>query len=332
VLEEGKMKISGEFELIEKIRKEFIPADRTVTGIGDDAAVIVKKENEKALVSTDTLVEGVHFLKGKISFRDLGYKSITVNMSDIAAMGGVPAYALLTLGLPADISGADMDEFIQGMLYIRDKLPFDLVGGDTVKSPSLFITVTMIGYTKTKPLLRSGARPGDYIYVTGSLGDSAIGLSIITDSLKEPVLDKDYFTLRHYRPFPRVSLMHYLKKRYDINSAIDISDGLLADLAHIADESAAGFRIDIEKLPLPQNHIGPSFESSAEYFYNFAMCGGEDYEIVFTSPDMIDPEFVKRYTGARLTCIGRIIEAGRDVYLNGKKLEWEGLGKGYLHF
>lgn len=326
------MKISGEFELIEKIRKAFIPADRTATGIGDDAAVIVKREKEKALVTTDTLVEGVHFLKGKISYGDLGYKSIAVNMSDIAAMGGVPAYALLTLGLSPDISGADMDEFIQGMLYIRDKLPFDLVGGDTVKSPCLFITVTMIGYTKTEPLMRCGARPGDYIYVSGSLGDSAIGLSIITGSLKEPVLDKDYFTLRHYRPFPRVSLMHYLKKRYDVSSAIDISDGLLADLAHIADESAAGFRIDVEKLPLPLKRIGPSFETSPEYFYDFAMSGGEDYEIVFTSPDIIDPEFVLRYTGAGLSCIGRMLEGGRDVYQNGKKLEWEGLAKGYIHF
>ena len=326
------MKIPGEFEIIDKIRHVFLPSDRNVTGIGDDSAVIWKTGQEKMLITTDSLVEEVHFLKDRTDFFDLGYKSIAVNMSDIAAMGGVPAYALLTLGVNGNMAENDLDSFINGVKSIRDKQPFELIGGDVVRSPCLFTSVTMIGYTGTEPFLRSSALPGDYIYITGYIGDSSLGLSLLKGGIKQPVLDEDYFINRHFRPDIRVGLMQYLKKRYEINAAIDVSDGLLSDLSHIADESGMGFRIEVERLPLSVNKIGPSFDNDRNYFYDFALSGGEDYEVLFTSQDIIDAGNVFSYTGTKITNIGRIEKNSREVSFMGTKLEWEGLKKGYTHF
>lgn len=309
-----------------------MPSDNSVTGIGDDAAVIDKTGPGKMLVTTDALVEGVHFLRGSAGFFDIGYKSIAVNMSDIASMGGIPAYALLTLGVSGSVTENEIESFIEGLLDIREKQPFDLIGGDTVSSPNVFISVTMIGYADSAPILRRNAMAGENIYLTGNIGDSSIGLSLIKGDLKKPVLDEDYFIKRHYRPAVRVSLMQYLKKKFRIGAAIDISDGLLADLSHIAEESMAGFRIYVEKLPMSLNRIGEAFSSSEEYFYNFALGGGEDYEVLFTSPDIIDTERVLAETGAELTCIGRIEKNGREVIYKEKILDWDGLKKGYEHF
>jgi thiamine-monophosphate kinase len=325
------MKIPGEFELIDKIRKSFKPGDRSLVGIGDDAAVIGAGDR-KMLFTTDALVEGVHFIKGLAGFSDLGYKSMAVNMSDIAAMGGIPAYALLTLGISGSTTGNDIDSLIEGLLEIRKIQPYELVGGDTVSSPFVFISVAMIGYTGSGPVLRSTAAPGENIYLTGSIGDSAIGLSMIKGELKLPVVDRDYFMQRHYRPDPRVDMMQYLKKRFRIGSAIDVSDGLLADLLHIAQESGVGFRIDMENLPVSAEKIGKELPGQDEYFYDFALRGGEDYEILFTSPDKIGIETVLKDTGVPLSLIGSIQKSDRDVYFKGKKLSWKGLKTGYTHF
>jgi thiamine-monophosphate kinase len=322
----------GEFALIDKIKKRFKPLDLSVIGIGDDAAVIKKSKNKEMFVTTDTLVEGVHFLPDKTKYTHLGYKAVAVNISDIAAMGGIPSYALLTLGISDKTKDSEIDELIEGMLFIRKKCPYDLIGGDTVHSRTFFITIAMIGFSEKKPLLRSSAKKGDYIYLTGSSGDSGIGLSIIKNTLKYPVKNHDYFIQKHFLPEIRVNLMQYLRKHYKLGAVIDVSDGVLSDLIHIAEESRTGFKIDIDKLPVSSDKIGDSFYKNEYYFYELALGSGEDYEILFTSPDQLKIKKTFQDTGAELTCIGRIEPENMEAYYKGNKLDISSLKKGYTHF
>ncbi len=322
----------GEFALIDKIKKSFKPLDLSVIGIGDDAAVIKKSKNKEMLITTDTLVEGVHFLPGNTKYSHLGYKAIAVNISDIAAMGGTPSYALLTLGITDNTKDSEIDELIEGMLLIRKKCPYDLIGGDIVHSKTFFITIAMIGFLKKKPLLRSSAGKGDYIYLTGNIGGSGIGLSIIKNTLKYPVKNQDYFIQKHFLPEIRVELMQYLRKHYRMGAAIDISDGVLSDLIHIAEESGTGFKIDIDKLPVSSDKIGDAFYRDEYYFYEMALGSGEDYEILFTSPDQLNREKILQDTGTAVACIGRIEPEDMEAYYKGKKLDINILKKGYTHF
>jgi thiamine-monophosphate kinase len=319
----------GEFELIERIKKMF-PARKGITGIGDDAAVI---ENG-FLVTTDALCDGTHFLSKSVRFSDLGYKSMAVNVSDIAAMGGKPLHALLTLGLTKDTSDRRVEELLSGMKKCAGEFDFDLIGGDTVRSENLFLSVTMIGKPFGKPFLRSGAKKGDFIYVTGTLGDSAVGLDLLLKRNKFPVKDRAYFLKRHYIPQPRVDMIETLLKNYDIRSCIDCSDGLLADLGHICEMSRTGFRVELESLPLSTAKIGKGFETGRRYFLGLAAGGGEDYELIFTTPDIIDTSEVSKKTGIRVTRIGLITgDKGRfETTLDGKRLEPGELQSGYRHF
>ncbi len=324
----------SEFELIEKIKTQF-PVKLTGTlGIGDDAAVIDcrKLKNNKFLVTTDALVDGVHFISDKIDFSDLGYKSMAVNISDIAAMGGRPLYALLTLGISGRINDRQIEEFFNGINRTRKIFPFDLTGGDTVFSGTFFISVTIIGEAFDKPLLRSGAKPGDYIYVTGSVGDSAVGLAEIQNNLKYPVSDHDYFINRHYLPTPRVELIKYLEENYNINSCIDVSDGLLGDLTHIAEMSGMGFELTLEKIPVSREKIGQSFEKDEMYFIELALSGGEDYELIFTSREIIDIRKVFEITGVAVTSIGKMTEKGYSLTMKGKPVELSNIRKSFSHF
>lgn len=319
----------GEFELIGRIRKLF-PAAGNVTGIGDDAAVL---ENGW-LVTTDALCDGTHFLSGKVRFSDLGYKAMAVNVSDIAAMGGKPLHALLTLGLTKSVSDRQIDELLAGMKKCSKEFGFDLVGGDTVMSGNFFLSITMIGRASGKPVLRSGAKKGDRVYVTGNLGDSAIGLEILLKKNRFPVKDRSYFLKRHHLPGPRTGIMETLARDYRIHSCIDCSDGFLADLGHICEMSGTGYRIDLDRLPVSMDKIGKSFDTGREYFLGLAAGGGEDYELIFTTPDEIDSDGFRRKTGIRLTEVGLI--TGRkgkyETLLDGRLLGPGEVRTGYRHF
>lgn len=319
----------GEFELIGKIRKQF-PAKKGVTGIGDDAAVI---ENG-FLVTTDALCDGTHFISGSVRFGDLGYKSMAVNVSDIAAMGGKPLHALLTLGLTDAVNDRKTDELLAGMKKCAKEFDFDLIGGDTVKTANFFISVTMIGKPFGKPVLRSGAKKGDFIYVTGTLGDSAVGLELVLKKNEYPVKDRAYFLKRHYLPEPRVQAIEALLKNYEIRSCIDCSDGLLADLGHICEMSGKGYFVELDKLPVSILKIGKVSPEGREHFLRLAAGGGEDYELIFTAPDEIDPERFREKTGIRVTRIG-LITGKKGLYetvLDGKRLKPREIQSGYRHF
>jgi thiamine-monophosphate kinase len=322
------MRHLNEFGLIREIQKRFPMMHTKTVGIGDDCAVL----DGQRLVTTDALVDGVHFLSAKADFNDIGYKAAAVNISDLAAGGGYPLYAWLTLGIPDTLPDEKIDQFLRGLEEARRDFPFDLVGGDTVKSPVFFVSMTFEGKVFGKPLLRSGAKKGDYVYVTGRIGDSRIGLELVKGSLRHEVLDRAYFLQRHYRPAPRVALMSYLDSSYEIRSAIDLSDGLLADAAHVAEASGVGFFIDLEDIPLSRDRIGSSVLKDERYFLGLALNGGEDYEIFFTSPERIDCDKALEKTGVPVTSIGYVREGASILNWNDAESSPEDWPAGFTHF
>ena len=325
------MKLSelGEFGLIARIREHF-PAPDGVTGIGDDCAVLPQHEGRQTLVSTDMLVEGTHFLTEDISPYDLGWKSAAVNLSDIAAMGGKPTATFLSLALPARLEVEWVDAFLRGFGDLCAKFDTPLLGGDTTASPDrICINVTVMGECAAgTALTRSGARVGDLVCVTGTLGDSAAGLRAILESAER---DEDVQALidRHYRPLPRVAEGMALAATPGVHAMMDLSDGLGSDLRHILDASfsrsgraAATGAKKIHSLrsemPLRQHPtdsvaaidpaaipLSPVLQRVCKRLgwdpLELAASGGEDYELLFT----VDPD-AEPHLPIPHTVIGRI--------------------------
>ncbi|MFQ6370219.1 thiamine-phosphate kinase [Shewanella sp. YIC-542] len=270
-------------------------------GIGDDCALVKPAENKVLAISTDTLVENVHFLP-EMPPQILGYKALAVNLSDLAAMGAEPAWMTLALTMPT----ADeqwLQGFATGLFEAADYYMISLVGGDTTRGPKS-ITITVHGQvTEGKALTRSGAKPGDWIYVTGTLGDSALGLDILQGIRDVRSEHHDFLVNRHYHPTPRVLAGQALRGL--ASSAIDLSDGLLSDIQHILKASTVGAVIDVEKLPLSQ---AMSDSVTLETALNYALRGGEDYELLFTVPEAqrgaLDTAL--SHAGVRFTQIGQI--------------------------
>lgn len=273
------MKLSrlGEFGLIERIRLRT-PAGRGVRlGIGDDAAW-VENPRGSSLVTADLLIEGSHFDLRWTSLFDLGYKALAVNLSDLAAMGGVPAYVILSLGIPAYFDSKDIDAFYRGFNALATKTGVALVGGDTNVAKALIVSVCVIGHALARPIRRSGAKVGDDIYVTGTLGDSALGLKFLQRSFtaqKQQQLRK--LLARHHRPTPRVAAGALLAKKRLATAMIDISDGLVQDLRHICRASGAGAIIWEQCLPLSRAYRALAGKDGTCH----ALSGGEDYELLF---------------------------------------------------
>jgi thiamine-monophosphate kinase len=304
------MKISelGEFGLIEMIAKTVAKpsGDALLIGIGDDAACW--RARGLQLATTDTLIQGVHFDLKHITWRELGWKSMAVNLSDIAAMGGQPLYALVTLGLPGDIEVESIIELYKGMAELARKFDVQIVGGDMVGAPIVVITVALIGETRSedKILRRSAAKPGDLIAVTGHLGASAAGLAMMQSKL---ALDKKTSTdLRkaHCKPNPRTEAGQMLA-RHGVKSAMDLSDGLVIDLGKICAASHVGAKIYSDRLPIHPT-VKKAFGDKAIVF---ALSGGEDYELLFTAPQKI-VSVVEQLLTCPVTVIGEIV-SGKSV-------------------
>jgi thiamine-monophosphate kinase len=303
-----------EFELIRRFfdRKGEIAA--VSTGIGDDGAVLSPNTAKQQVQVIDTLVEDVHFPKGTDP-ADIAYRAVAVNLSDIAAMGGTPRWMSLALTLD-DASEAWIAPFARGLFEAADEHDVALVGGDTTSGPTLTVTVTITGEVEIgTALLRSGAKFGDSIYVTGNLGDAALGLR----QLQGGEVNK-YLAQRFLRPTPRVDIGRALVGK--ANSAIDVSDGLAADLKKLLTASGVGGEIDMARLPLSdelQEHAGP------DEHYLLALCGGDDYELCFTA----SPENVKGIHG--ITQIGVVTKSpGLICRLHGNVVEVD--DSGYRHF
>ena len=307
----------SEFDLIKRyfLRKSL--QNDVILSVGDDCAITSIPTGYQLAITTDTLVEGTHFLPS-ISPADLAYKSVAVNLSDLAAMGATPAWMSLALTLP-EIKEEWLAEFSQSLFAILDRYGVSLIGGDTTKG-SLSITLTAQGFLpENQGLFRHQAKVGDWIFVSGFLGDSAAGLDLLLQNRKIENESDRYFIQRHLRPTPRVELG--LALRSFSCCALDISDGLLADLEHILERSQVGAEIYLENLPISRHLCIQYEQTQAE---KFALTGGEDYELCFTVSEekREEMEQVLRSQGIKVTCIGQILPetSGLNLLKNGKKI------------
>ena len=307
----------GEFDLIKRYFSRKSLQNEVILSVGDDCAITSIPSGYQLAITTDTLVEGSHFLPS-ISPADLAYKSVAVNLSDLAAMGATPTWMSLALTLP-EIKEAWLAEFSQSLFAILDRYGVSLIGGDTTKGP-LSITLTAQGFLpENQGLFRHQAKVGDWIFVSGFLGDSAAGLDLLLQNRKIENESDRYFIQRHLHPMPRVELG--LALRAFSCCALDISDGLLADLEHILERSQVGAEIYLENLPL-SHHLCTQYEQTQAE--KFALTGGEDYELCFTVSEekRKEMEQVLRSQGIKVTCIGQILPAtsGLNLLKNGKKI------------
>lgn len=324
------MSSQGEFGFIDFIKEHFKAPDG-VMGIGDDCAVLptypISEGPGELLVSTDLLMEGVHFLRKESSPEDIGWKAAAVNLSDIAAMGGRPVATFLSIALPKDAQGEWAERFIKGYAEISDLFDVPLLGGDTTSAlREIAINVCVLGRCPSgKAITRSGARPGDMIYVTGPLGDSAAGLQAILKNLERT---EDVATLihRHKRPQPRLRAASDLIATDLVGAMMDISDGIASDLRHILKASGVGAIVELDRLPLTEEFMRVCKEQNWNA-YELATGGGEDFELLFTAPAGME----KRTDIITVYPIGRIVEGnGLQWFHGGVRTDFDTTG--YEHF
>ena len=317
-----------EFRLIDRIRERTAQQREDVRlGIGDDAALLAVPAGQELAVAIDTMVEGVHFPAGTAP-ADIGWKALAVNLSDLAAMGATPAWALLALTLPRP-DAAFVDGFAEGFAQLAGQYRLALVGGDTTRG-ALTLSVAVHGFVPPgQALTRAGAQVGDAVLVTGTLGDAAAGLRCLPSRMDVQATARDFLVNRLNRPTPRVAAGLALRGR--ASACIDVSDGLLADLGHVCTASGVGAEIDAALLPCSPALLGAFDEAAVR---DFALTGGDDYELCFTVPaarmDEVRDDLAKLGCGA--TRIGRIV-ADEGVRVRGADGEWlEPARSGWDHF
>ncbi|MCL2760053.1 MAG: thiamine-phosphate kinase [Desulfuromonadales bacterium] len=326
------MKISeiGEFGLIQMIAKNIRPNSLVTLGIGDDCAITKSASGTVTLTTTDMLVENVHFDLKWSDPETLGQKSLAVNISDIASMGGIPKYALLSLAIPETLSVEFIQNFINGFQKQAAQFDVILIGGDTCSSKNgLIINIALIGEQKPEYIVkRKGAIPGDLICVTGTVGDSAAGLELLKKGEREGELIK-----RHLLPEPRVNIGRQAAEAGIVTAMIDISDGTAADLGHIMEASNVGAEIDLPSLPISDSLKSLDGKLQKNIF-DYALSGGEDYELLMT----INPRHIKRIMDIAdnlaipVTIIGKIKEGKELKLLKEDGSQYRLTSKGYDHF
>ena len=273
-------------------------------GIGDDCAVLRLLAGNDCLVTTDFSLEGIHFRRDWHPAESVGHRCLARGLSDIAAMGGEPVAAFLSLALPRDLPQAWVALFLRGLIRLGERYGAKLAGGDTAQSPDgILADIIVLGSVpKGKAMLRSRARPGDRIYVTGELGGSAAAVMRMRERPNKKLNPRDY--RRHFYPEPRIEVGRILREKGIAAAMIDTSDGLSTDLAHICNESGVGAKI--WSVLIPRARVG---KSAREVDLDLALHGGEDYELLFTArPGKRIPE---RIAGVAITEIGRIVRGNR---------------------
>jgi thiamine-monophosphate kinase len=313
--------MANEFEFIEHIKSKY-----SLRGIGDDCAVLPRDSITDLLITADMLIEDIDFRLEWTTPELLGRKALAVSLSDIAAMGGNPVWAMLSIGVPNDIWSSDfVNRFYQGWFALANEYQVELVGGDVSRSPDKLVIDSIVGgeVEKGRAILRSTAKPGDLIFVSGTLGGAAGGLKLlergfgITDDL-EDLTSK--LVLQQLNPLPQLHIANELQHLGKITSMIDLSDGVSSDLGHICRMSGVGARINVDRLPID--------DDLRNYFHSddcleMALHGGEDFELLFTvSQDSSDE--------IHGTCIGEITDGDLEIIANGKTSLLE--AKGFEHF
>jgi thiamine-monophosphate kinase len=308
----------SEHAVIRNIRRNTPPAAGVAVGIGDDCAVLEPTAGRRLLATTDLLLEDIHFRRRYTEPADIGWKSLAVNLSDVAAMGGRPRWALVALACPAGTIPDEVDAFYEGARDLASRHAVAIVGGDTTASPGgWLVNVTLLGEAAT-PLLRSGARVDDVIAVTGPLGRSAAGLAVLERSSAPPGMTAaslSALTSAHLRPVPRVVEGQWLGEAGGVTAMIDMSDGLATDLAHIAEESGVRCRVDLERLPIDEatRDLARALDTDARAW---ATSGGEDYELLLTCQAGAFARLadgLRRATGTELRAIGVVTGPGPAV-------------------
>jgi thiamine-monophosphate kinase len=333
------MKVSelGEFGLIDLLAEMISGAQdksaashrKLIIGIGDDAAAW-KGDTGTQLVTTDSLFQDIHFRLSTTSWYELGWKALAVNLSDIAAMGGVPQYALVSLALPPDTEVDDVRALYQGMIELAQRFGVAIVGGDTCRAPLVSITITVLGSINKDGVMltRSAARPGDKIAVTGALGAAAAGMEMLDKKLELDVESGGQLRRAFLQPEPRVAEGQRLVA-LGVKAAIDISDGLISDLRHICDSSGVGARVEVERIP-----IAPAVRTHfSDRALELATTGGEDYELLFTASDDVI-ETVKAKLSCPVTVIGEVVaeKPGSVVMVDGHGKLLSPAKTGWEHF
>lgn len=289
-----------EFEFIRNIKEKY-----DLKRIGDDCAVLPKDSKTDFVITADMLVEDIDFRLPWTTAALLGAKSLAVSLSDIAAMGATPKWAMLSIGVPKRVWGAFVDQFYEGWTALAKHHKVELIGGDVSRTPDKIVIDSIVAgeVPKGKAIMRSGASPGDSIFVTGSLGSAAAGLLLLESGIRYSKASKKRKELitRQLRPMPRVEAGKYLMKRDLATAMIDISDGLGADLRHLCDASGVGARIDSKAIPYDDNldAIQPLGARDVGF-------GGEDFELLFTSPR-------KKISSLKLPAMTRIGEVTANV-------------------
>lgn len=313
--------IGGEFELIRRLTRGKTTDKRVIRGIGDDCAVLEYTKESYLLITTDMMVEDDHFNLKWYSPHHIGMKLMEVNVSDIVSMAGIPTYALISICLPSSTTVEFMDDFYKGLYLSAEKHGVAIIGGDTTHGDRYVFNCTLLGQVSKKLLrLRSYAQKGDKICVTGCLGGSTAGLKLLQKGLKGYIRD-------HTEPESRTAVEAQIIARY-AHAMIDVSDGLASEVTHICNESKAGACIHYDTIPL-STHTIKSAELLKENPREFALYGGEDFELVFTIAEEKITELKRHFT--EFTVVGEIFEQEMGVYLlkDGQKHE---LTSGYNHF
>jgi thiamine-monophosphate kinase len=329
----------GEHALIERLRRRLRrDPDFVVIGIGDDAAVIQNARSSLEVITTDSLVEGVHFRREWTTAEAIGHKALAVNLSDLAAMGATPRAVLLSLAMPSDLPLSDFDALLDGFVALADRTGAALIGGNLTRSPGpLIVDVTAIGAVRRRGMLRrSGARAGDELYVTGMLGAAAAGLAMLEAGTDRSTLDEDSLVCvdRYERPEPRLKCAQIVSRASAASAAIDLSDGLADAVRQLAAASSLGAVINAAALPLaPGAEARASADGQTRSALDLALSGGEDYELLFAVPSRRKSRLraaTRRCAGLPITWVGRLTtEPGTWLEQDGSRTI---LPSGYAHF
>ena len=305
----------GEFGLIQRLRRQWpTSSPQVVQGIGDDAAILQPSPGQQLLVSTDVFIEGVHFDLAFQTPRDVGFRAATANLSDIAAMGGNPLYLLVSMAIPGHLQIRNVQACYRGLQEACSPYQVELIGGDTSSSlHHAFLSLTIMGTIQSdRSLTRNRAKVGDHVYVTGTLGDSHAGLHVLrTRANNHPRVrlrrDEQWLAQRHLRPTPRIVVGRLLARQGIAHAAIDLSDGLSGDICHVCEASRVGAEIWATALPLSP-HLRTFAKNNGVDPVEFALRGGDDYELLFTAPSKYHQKVcdVAQKTKVSISCIGTI--------------------------
>ena len=327
----------GERALIQRIKERVGPPPAGVAvGIGDDGAAIEPDRGALTVITTDSLIEGVHFRRDWTAARDIGYKALAVNLSDLAAMAAMPRVATLSLALPASLPLADFDDLIEGFLALASEARVALIGGNISASPGpLMVDVTLLGSAPPRKLLtRSGARPGDELYLTGAIGGAAAGLEWLAAGRERIAGDESVLAAlqRYERPSPRSRMGVVVGRSRAAGAAIDLSDGLAEAAWQLAAASGVGIELDADVIPIDPALRQWAEEASVDAL-EAALSGGEDYELLFAVPARRRRRFVaaaRRCRDVAVTRIGVVTPSPQIVVRRESRIT--PLPRGFRHF